>query len=230
MMDDVMAEMLELVILRKGGLHDWIRWSWRLYWGRIQKCSLWQLDCNTEWSSTYCACLQAFFFYSCVICTLKRVVDCVLDVNFFAVVMCLWLWMSAFWHVSIWGLGAVLCVCLSVRTICDWAKPCLRKMQAGPTMLWSTVQFWTRAHSGSSNSFSRPGLSSPSSSAPGPRTPPSIEAARGAPLPCWGSATVPLERDQAVTNQCSTQNYLLATQYVNQVVLSSYDILYLWAQ
>lgn len=40
----------------------------------------------------------------------------------------------------------------SIHTSWAWAKPCLRKMHAGPMMLCSIVQFWTSAFRGCLNS------------------------------------------------------------------------------
>lgn len=46
------------------------------------------------------------------------------------------------------------------------ANPCLRKMHAGPTMLWSMVQLCTRAHRGSLNSLTPPDSSWPRGGGP----------------------------------------------------------------
>lgn len=51
-----------------------------------------------------------------------------------------------------------------------WEKPCLRKMQAGPTMLCSMLQFFTSAPKGSLNDFSSTSL---------PRRGPSVALFRG---------------------------------------------------
>ena len=72
------------------------------------------------------------------------------------------------------------------------AKPCLRKIQAGPTMLCSMLQFLTRAHRGSSKSRSLPASSSSSvSTSPAPPSSPSMVADNWALLRSTGES--PLE-------------------------------------
>lgn len=71
-----------------------------------------------------------------------------------------------------------LCVHTSV-----WEKPCLRKMQAGPTMLCSMLQFFTKAPTGSLNGLAS---TSWSSSPSGCR-------------PCWAPALTLPRRGPSIT-------------------------------
>lgn len=115
------------------------------------------------------------------------------DLNFtFAwTVRSLWKWVDEeiygwFW---LWWFWAV-CVCVNViHTSWLCAKPCLRKIQAGPTKLCSMLQFLTRAHRGSSKSRSLPPSSSSSvSTSPAPPRPPTMAAANGEPLRSTGDS------------------------------------------
>lgn len=100
-------------------------------------------------------------------------------------------WLSMRLHACV-SVCVCMCSLACVRTIWLLAKPCLRKMQAGPTMLCNTVQFWTSADSGALNSSSSPDSSSPSDR--GPSWPPAP------PLPPWGP-TAPLEPESSRTSE-----------------------------
>lgn len=81
-----------------------------------------------------------------------------------------------------------------IRTSWLCARPCLRKMQAGPTMLCNMLQFLTRVHKGSSNARPLPPSSSSSSSSvstsPVPPRGPSMAEATGTPLRSVGDASL----------------------------------------